>query len=57
MFAGNGSIGIHLALIGFRLSIHLNTKSGIEAERAQWQETKRKLKEVTGVDLNIDGSE
>lgn len=57
MFAGHGSIGIHLALIGFRLSIHLNTKSGIEAERSQWEETKCKLKEVTGMDWKIDESE
>lgn len=48
MFTGRGSIGIHLALIGFRLSIHFNTKSGIIAEAKDWEEAKLKLNEIVG---------
>lgn len=53
----HGDVGFNIGLMGIRLSVHFNNKAGIERERVHWEETKRKLKEVTGMDLNIDGSE
>lgn len=53
MKLGHGGVGFNLALLGMRLSVHFNTKSGIEREKVEWAETLKKLKEVTGTDWYI----
>lgn len=47
----HGGVGFNVALMGLRLSVHFNTRAGIERERVQWEHTKSKLKEVTGIDI------
>lgn len=49
----HGGVGFNLALLGIRLSVHFNTKSGIERQKAKWAETLKKLNEVTGTDWHI----
>lgn len=51
MATGRGSVGIHVALLGFRLSIHFNTQDGIEAKARDWNESKNKLNEIVGKEV------